>query len=87
MIETEVPIRKLPAGAISPIEKSPWTEEGAHRRRRVDVHRHVPMLKDHVPYHDLGGDYFDRRDKSVMAKRLINNLNALGFQVEVCSAT
>ncbi|MFA5812773.1 MAG: IS110 family transposase [bacterium] len=45
------------------------------------------MLKDHVPYHDLGGDYFDRRDKSVMAKRLINKLNTLGFHVEVSPAT
>ena len=45
------------------------------------------MLKDHVPYHDLGGEYFDRRDKSVMAKRLNNKLNTLGFHVEVCSAT
>ena len=45
------------------------------------------MLKDHVPYRDLGGEYFDRRDKSVMAKRLINKLNTLGFRVEVCSAT
>lgn len=45
------------------------------------------MLKDHVPYRDLGGEYFDRRDKSVMAKRLIHKLNTLGFHVEVCSAT
>ena len=41
------------------------------------------MLKDHVPYHDLGGEYFYRRGKSVMAKRLINKLNTLGFHVEV----
>ncbi|MBW6504241.1 IS110 family transposase [bacterium] len=45
------------------------------------------MLKDHVPYRDLGGDYFDRRDKSVKARRLINKLNTLGFHVEVFSAT
>lgn len=45
------------------------------------------MLKDHVPYRDLGGEYFDRRDKSIMAKRLINKLNTLGFHVEVSPAT
>lgn len=45
------------------------------------------MLKDHVPYHDLGGDFFDRLDKGVMAKRLIKKLNTLGFQVEVCAST
>jgi len=41
------------------------------------------MLKDHVPYHDLGGEYFDRRDKSIISRRLINKLNTLGFHVEV----
>jgi transposase len=41
------------------------------------------MLKRHVAYQDLGGDYFDRRDQGKVAKRLIQRLTALGLQVEV----
>ena len=44
------------------------------------------MLKNHVPYQDLGGDYFDRRDKTKVAKRLIKKLKDLGLQVEVSPA-
>jgi transposase len=41
------------------------------------------ILQRHVPYQDLGGDYFDRQDKAKVAKRLIQRLNDLGLQVEV----
>jgi transposase len=44
------------------------------------------MLKNHVPYRDLGGDYFARQDKAKVAKRLIKKLNDLGLRVEVCPA-
>jgi transposase len=44
------------------------------------------ILQRHVPYQDLGGDYFDRRDKAKVAKRLIQRLNDLGLQVEVSPA-
>jgi transposase len=41
------------------------------------------MLHRGVPYHDLGGDYFDRRDKTRVANRLIQRLEELGLHVEV----
>lgn len=41
------------------------------------------ILNRHVPYQDLGGDYFDCRDKAKVAKRLSQRLNDLGLQVEV----
>jgi transposase len=41
------------------------------------------ILQRHVPYQDLGGDYFNRRDKAKVAKRLIQRLTDLGLQVEV----
>ena len=44
------------------------------------------ILQRHVPYQDLGGDYFDRRDKAKVAKRLIQRLKDLGLQVEVSPA-
>jgi transposase len=44
------------------------------------------ILQRHVPYQDLGGDYFERRDKTKMAKRLIHRLTDLGLHVEVRSA-
>jgi hypothetical protein len=36
-----------------------------------------------VPYKDLGGPYFDRRDKNRVAQRLIRRLEDLGVHVEV----
>jgi transposase len=41
------------------------------------------VLQRGVDYHDLGGDYFDRRDKARLAKRLIARLHELGLTVEV----
>jgi transposase len=40
------------------------------------------ILKDDVPYHDLGGDYFTRRaDPERIAKRLVAQLERLGHTV------
>ena len=41
------------------------------------------MLKHDVEYRDLGADYFERRDKAKLAKRLIQRLHDLGLAVEV----
>lgn len=41
------------------------------------------MLVRDVPYKDLGGQYFDRRDKTRVAQRLIRRLEDLGIHVEV----
>jgi transposase len=44
------------------------------------------VLQREVDYHDLGGDYFSRRDKVKLAKRLIARLHDLGVTVEVKAA-
>lgn len=44
------------------------------------------MLKHDVDYRDLGGNYFDRRDKTKLAHRLIHRLQELGLTVEVRAA-
>jgi transposase len=36
-----------------------------------------------TPYRDLGATYFDRRDKTHVAKRLVRRLTALGYRVEL----
>jgi transposase len=41
------------------------------------------MLKHSTDYRDLGLDYFDRRDKTTLAKRLIARLHDLGLVVDV----
>jgi transposase len=41
------------------------------------------ILKDQVPYHELGADYFERRDHTQIARRLIRRLEQLGLSVEV----
>jgi transposase len=39
------------------------------------------MLTDNVPYHELGGDYFTRRDPERAARRAVTRLNELGYRV------
>ncbi len=44
------------------------------------------MLRDGVPYRDLGPHHFDRRDKSKTIHRLVRKLAQLGCRVEVHAA-
>ena len=41
------------------------------------------MLRDGVPYNDLGHQHFDRRDKNKTIRRLVRRLSDLGCRVEV----
>ena len=41
------------------------------------------MLKNRVPYQDLGADHFTRRDRSKGIRRLVRRLNDLGCQVQL----
>lgn len=41
------------------------------------------ILRDDVDYRDLGGDYFDRRDKAKVATRLVNRLRDLGYEIQL----
>jgi transposase len=41
------------------------------------------MLRDDVPYRDLGADHFDRCDKTKLTRRLVRRLQDLGLHVEV----
>jgi transposase len=46
------------------------------------------ILKDEVPYQDLGGDYFARRaDPERLAKRLVAQLERLGHTVTLGTST
>jgi transposase len=41
------------------------------------------MLKNKVPYQDLGGDYFIRRNKTAHTRRLLRSLKNLGYAVQL----
>jgi transposase len=41
------------------------------------------MLRDATDYRDLGGHYFERRDKRRVAARLVRRLTQLGYAVEL----
>jgi transposase len=41
------------------------------------------MLKNGLPYHDLGADHFSSRDRSKAILRLVRRLNDLGCEVQV----
>lgn len=44
------------------------------------------MLKNDVPYQDLGADFFDHRDRERSARRLIRRIEKLGYTVEMRKA-
>jgi transposase len=41
------------------------------------------LLTDGTAYHDLGSDYFDRRDQQALERRLVRRLEALGNTVTI----
>jgi hypothetical protein len=41
------------------------------------------MLFEHTSYSNLGGNYFDERDRQATEKRLVRRLEKLGYQVEL----
>lgn len=41
------------------------------------------MLRDGTAYRDLGGDYFDKRNKAQLQRHLVKRLEGLGLQVAV----
>ena len=44
------------------------------------------MLRDGVPYRDLGADYFARHDRTKTIQRLVRRLHSLGCEVDVKAA-
>lgn len=45
------------------------------------------VLRDHVPYRELGADYFDQRSRTSVVRRLRHRIEALGYRVELQQAT
>jgi transposase len=41
------------------------------------------VLRDRVPYRDLGGTCFDERDRQRVEQRLVRRLERLGYHVEL----
>ena len=39
------------------------------------------VMRDGVTYHELGADYFDRRDRERTTRRHVKQLEALGYNV------
>jgi transposase len=44
------------------------------------------LLREGTTYHDLGGNYFDERDRQAIERRLVRRLEALGHKVTLESA-
>lgn len=44
------------------------------------------MLRDAMPYRDLGSDHLDQRDKKQVARRLLKRLGDMGYLVEIKAA-
>ena len=45
------------------------------------------MLRDQVPYQELGPDYFDQRQTQQLERHYVRRLEALGFQVALTPAS
>jgi hypothetical protein len=41
------------------------------------------LLTDGAPYRDLGGRYFDDRDRRALERRLVHRLQGLGYTVSL----
>jgi hypothetical protein len=41
------------------------------------------ILRDGVEYHELGGQYFERLDRSKVTQRLVKRLQDLGYEVRL----
>jgi transposase len=41
------------------------------------------LLNEETTYQELGGNFFDERDRQAVEKRLIRRLERLGYQVEL----
>ena len=54
----------------------------AHRLLVIISH----MLRDHVPYADLGPDYFDQLDKARIERHHVHRLEQLGYTVSLSPA-
>jgi hypothetical protein len=64
------------------------SQEGDPRGGRLHAHRRLLILRDNilrddVPYRDLGAEYFLRCDKTKPARHLVRRLLDLGLQVEI----
>jgi transposase len=62
------------------------TPRRGHRRALVAVQHSMPVAYWHTfntgeTYHDLGGDYFRKREPELQTRRLIAQLEALGHKV------
>lgn len=44
------------------------------------------VLQDHQPYAELGGNYFDERERKAIEKRLVRRLQKLGYEVALTPA-
>jgi len=45
------------------------------------------LLTQHATYHELGGQYFDERDRQAVQRRLVHRLEALGYAVSLQPTT
>jgi transposase len=41
------------------------------------------MIKNRLPYNELGDDYFDKMDKEKLTKIMVNRLEKLGYKVDL----
>lgn len=41
------------------------------------------MLKRHLSYQEVGGNYFDEHDRQTTEKQLVRRLEKLGYQVSL----
>jgi len=57
-----------------------------HKKAVVAVGHQILEIADKVTYHELGADYFDRKDRDRTMRRNVRQLEALGFKVTLKAA-
>ena len=62
-----------------------------HKKAVVATGHHILeiafyIMRDGVTYHELGGDYFDRKHRDRAIRRHVRQLEALGYKVTLDEA-
>jgi transposase len=77
----------LPAGAVQRLRARRGAKKAIIAVAASMLTAAFHILRESVPYKDLGPEHFTRRDKKHAARRLQRRLEDLGFAVEIRPTT
>ena len=91
LCETAAPIARSPGTYLQALYHRIARRRGKPRAMLAVAHSLLvsiySMLRDQVPYQDLGPDYFDQLHAPRLERHYVRRLETLGFQVQLTPAS